>query len=67
MKCEGYFGEYGGQFIPEVLMPAIDELKEAYFELKDDEDFQNELSYYLKNYAGRETPLVYSFTSLFFA
>lgn len=60
MKCEGYFGEYGGQFIPEVLMPAIDELKEAYFELKDDEDFQNELSYYLKNYAGRETPLYYA-------
>lgn len=60
MKCEGYFGEYGGQFIPEVLMPAIDELKEAYFELKDDEDFQNELSYYLKNYAGRESPLYYA-------
>ncbi|MCS3901876.1 tryptophan synthase subunit beta [Methanococcus voltae] len=62
MKCDknGYFGEFGGQYIPEVLKPAIDEIKEAYSELKNDEDFQNELSYYLKHYAGRETPLYYA-------
>ncbi|MBP2173190.1 tryptophan synthase subunit beta [Methanococcus voltae] len=61
-KCDknGYFGEFGGQYIPEVLKPAVEELKEAYKELKDDEDFQNELAYYLKHYAGRETPLYYA-------
>lgn len=53
----GRFGEYGGGYIPEVLVPAVEELKEAYFRHREDEDFKRELDYYLKEYAGRPTPL----------
>jgi len=57
---KGYFGAYGGQFIPEILRPALSELEEAYFQLKDNPDFQKELQYDLRNYAGRPTPLYYA-------
>ncbi|WP_210126297.1 tryptophan synthase subunit beta [Staphylococcus sp. GDY8P85P] len=56
----GFFGEYGGQYVPETLMPAIIELKQAYKKAKNDRSFQDELSYYLKDYVGRETPLTYA-------
>ncbi|WP_210134994.1 tryptophan synthase subunit beta [Staphylococcus sp. GDX8P80P] len=56
----GFFGEYGGQYVPETLMPAIIELKQAYEKAKNDQSFQDELSYYLKEYVGRETPLTYA-------
>ncbi|MDM7864060.1 tryptophan synthase subunit beta [Staphylococcus borealis] len=56
----GFFGEYGGQYVPETLMPAIIELKQAYEKAKNDRSFQDELSYYLKEYVGRETPLTYA-------
>ncbi|MBF7017168.1 tryptophan synthase subunit beta [Staphylococcus durrellii] len=56
----GFFGEYGGQYVPETLMPAIIELKQAYKEAKEDPSFQEELDYYLKDYVGRETPLTYA-------
>ncbi|MBF2758574.1 MULTISPECIES: tryptophan synthase subunit beta [unclassified Staphylococcus] len=56
----GFFGEYGGQYVPETLMPAIIELKQAYKKAKNDRSFQDELSYYLKEYVGRETPLTYA-------
>jgi tryptophan synthase beta chain len=56
----GYYGEFGGQFIPEILRPAIIELDEAYLELKDNKNFQIELGWHLKHYAGRPTPLYYA-------
>lgn len=56
----GFFGEFGGQFVPETLMHAVKELNETYQVAKDDEDFQKELTYYLKQYVGRETPLYYA-------
>lgn len=53
----GRFGKYGGRFVPELLMPALIELEEAYKEIQDDASFQEELRYYLQQYVGRETPL----------
>ena len=57
---ERYFGKYGGQFVPETLVPALAELEEAYAKFGADRDFQRELEGYLKNYAGRETPLYFA-------
>ena len=54
------YGKYGGQFVPETLMPALEELEEAYKRLKNDPDFKKELDYYLTKYAGRSTPLYYA-------
>jgi tryptophan synthase beta subunit len=53
----GYFGEFGGQFVPEVLMPAIQELEIAYAEARDDPAFQAELKGLLRDFVGRPTPL----------
>jgi tryptophan synthase beta chain len=55
-----YFGEYGGQFVPETLMGALKELEEAFFEFKRDKKSKSEFVDYLRNYAGRETPLYYA-------
>jgi tryptophan synthase beta chain len=57
---DGKFGKYGGKYIPETLAPAIEELESAYEKYKNDTDFQNELSYYLTEYAGRPTPLYFA-------
>jgi tryptophan synthase beta chain len=57
---DGKFGKYGGKYIPETLAPAIEELESAYEKYKNDPDFQNELSYYLNEYAGRPTPLYFA-------
>ncbi len=54
------FGEYGGMFVAETLVQPLKELEKVYNELKDDEKFKAELEYYLKNYAGRPTPLYYA-------
>ncbi len=59
-SIEGFFGEFGGQFVPETLMYAVKELTDVYEASKIDEDFQNELRYYLKQYVGRENPLYYA-------
>ena len=56
----GKYGKYGGRFVPEVLMAAIRELERAYEESKKDSGFQRQLKYYLKEYAGRPTPLYYA-------
>jgi tryptophan synthase beta chain len=56
---EGYFGPYGGQFVPEDLKSALDSLAAAYERFRKDPDFRAELDYYLVNYAGRPTPLFY--------
>ena len=57
---DGKFGDFGGKYIPETLVPAIDELEENYLKFKDDKNFKKELDYYLKQYAGRPTPLYYA-------
>lgn len=57
---DGKYGKYGGQFVPEVLMTAVNELEEAYDQAKHDATFHNELDYYLKEYAGRPTQLYYA-------
>jgi len=45
---DGRFGDFGGKYIPETLVPAIEELEENYQKIKSDKSFQNELDYYLK-------------------
>ena len=57
---DGRFGEFGGKYIPETLVPAIEELEENYLKFKNDKKFKKELDYYLKVYAGRPTPLYYA-------
>ncbi len=54
---KGKFNHFGGQFVPETLMPALEDLERAYTKLKDDPKFKRELNYYLREYAGRPTPL----------
>ena len=54
---KGYFGEFGGRFAPETLMSALEELERQYLKAKADKRFRDELSYYLREYAGRPTPL----------
>jgi len=56
----GYFGQFGGQFVPEQVKGALDEIVAAYDRYKDDPDFQEELTAHLKDYSGRETPLYYA-------
>jgi tryptophan synthase beta chain len=53
----GYFGEYGGRFVPETLMPALLELEEQYASIRNDPAFQHELEGLLRDYVGRPTPL----------
>jgi tryptophan synthase beta chain len=57
---DGKYGKYGGRFVPETLMAAINELEEAYKQAKEDSGFKKELEYYLSEYAGRPTPLYYA-------
>ncbi|MDI3473351.1 MAG: tryptophan synthase beta chain [Thermotogaceae bacterium] len=57
---KGYFGEYGGQYVPEILMPALEELEKAYESIKNDPKFWNEYNEILENYAGRPTPLYHA-------
>jgi tryptophan synthase beta chain len=56
----GYFGKFGGKFVPEVLRPALVELEQAYLKLKDSSDFQFELQNDLNYYAGRPTALYFA-------
>lgn len=56
----GYFGSYGGLFIPETLMPAILELQNAFNKYSKERRFQKELRYYLAHYIGRPTPLYFA-------
>lgn len=57
---KGHFGLFGGRYVPETLIPALDELEKAYNEAVKSPDFNIALSYYLKNYSGRPTPLYYA-------
>ena len=56
----GRFGEYGGRYVPETLMPALLELEQEYARVKKDRRFQSELAYYLKHYVGRPTALYFA-------
>lgn len=56
----GYFGQYGGKYVPETLMSAVNELEVAYQMAKEDITFQGELQYYFKNYIGRPSLLYYA-------
>ncbi|MES1254117.1 MAG: tryptophan synthase subunit beta [Acidobacteriota bacterium] len=55
--ARGYFGEFGGRFVPETLVEPIAELERAYFSARDDTAFQDELARLLKDYVGRPTPI----------
>ena len=55
--AHGHFGPFGGQFVPETLMAALDELEQAFHQARRDASFRRELSDYLQRYAGRPTPL----------
>ncbi len=56
----GYFGEFGGSFVPETLVPCVQELKQAYYASRHDKKFKKELAHYLKNFAGRPTALYFA-------
>jgi tryptophan synthase beta chain len=56
----GHFGEFGGRYVAETLMPALIELDAAYARLRRNRDFQREVRDYLREYAGRETPLYFA-------
>ncbi|WP_004067975.1 tryptophan synthase subunit beta [Thermococcus litoralis] len=55
-----FFGRFGGQFVPETLIKPLRELEKAYKKFKDDPEFNETLEYYLRNWAGRPTPLYYA-------
>ena len=57
---KGRFGRFGGQYVPETLMNALIELEENYERMKNDPSFEEEFNYYLKQYAGRPSPLYYA-------
>ena len=58
--ARGRYGDFGGKFVPETLMPALDELEQAYLQAKEDPAFQESLRLYLANYVGRPTPLYFA-------
>ena len=60
MITEGKFGKYGGIFVPELIIPALEELEEAFLRYKDDEKFTEELEFYLSEFAGRPTSLYFA-------
>jgi tryptophan synthase beta chain len=57
---QGRFGPYGGRFVPETLIPALQELERYYAQARDDAEFQDQLTYYLKQYVGRPSPLYFA-------
>jgi tryptophan synthase beta chain len=57
---EGRFGPYGGCFVPETLIPALQELAKYYARARDDAEFQDQLTYYLRQYVGRPSPLYFA-------
>ena len=60
MITNGKFGKYGGIFVPELIIPALEELEEAFLRYKDDKKFNKELDFYLSEFAGRPTSLYHA-------
>ncbi len=60
MTTKGYFGQFGGSFVPEPIQVLLDELEVTFDKYKDDPEFLAEFRHYLKDYSGRETPLYYA-------
>ncbi|MCG7409503.1 tryptophan synthase subunit beta [Paenibacillus sp. ACRRX] len=60
LQQEGYFGEFGGSFVPPELQEVLSYLSEQFYKFRDDTDFKEELRYYLREYVGRENPLTYA-------
>lgn len=56
-QLPAYFGEFGGQYVPEILIPALDQLEQAFIDAQQDVEFQTQFQHLLKNYLGRPTPL----------
>ncbi|SEM14502.1 tryptophan synthase beta chain [Mesobacillus persicus] len=59
-ETKGFYGEFGGSFVPENLQEVMDILEEQFLKYKDDPEFQEEFKFYLKEYVGRENPLTYA-------
>jgi tryptophan synthase beta chain len=57
---KGYWGDFGGRFVPETLMSPLEDLTSAYFAVRDDADFQGEFLQLLKDFSGRPTPLFHA-------
>lgn len=60
IREKGYFGEFGGSFVPDELQAVLDRLAEAFYKYKNDPEFNEEFRYYLREYVGRENPLTYA-------
>ena len=60
MTTKGYFGQFGGSFVPEPIQDLLDELEVTFKKYKDDPEFLAEFRHYLKDYSGRETPLYFA-------
>jgi tryptophan synthase beta chain len=60
MKSLGFFGEFGGVYVPETLMPALEELEDIFLSVQSDAAFQTEFRQLLRDFAGRPTPLHYA-------
>ena len=56
-KLDAYFGEYGGQYVPQILVPALDQLEQAFIDAQGDPSFRSEFMSLLQEYAGRPTAL----------
>ena len=59
-ETKGYFGQFGGSFVPEHIQALLDELEATFEKYKDDPEFLNEYRHYLADYSGRETPLYFA-------
>lgn len=57
---KGYYGQFGGAYIPEMLYPNVEELRQSYIEIADDPEFKKEFDYLLKHYVGRPSPLYFA-------
>ncbi|MEM6641386.1 MAG: tryptophan synthase subunit beta [Bacteroidota bacterium] len=60
VDSKGYYGKFGGAYIPEMLYPNIEQLREMYLEIIDSDDFKHSFEYLLKTYVGRPTPLFFA-------
>ena len=57
---KGYFGKFGGMYVPEIIRPALDQLEDEYYRAVKDPVFNEEYEHYLKTYVGRPSPLTYA-------